>query len=92
MHELNSSFITSVLAGIEKSNRRTGYDIIIAHSSESLKKEIGKRAKSVSQKSRWLDRFFIEWNKNLDHFSTLRQKNYLLYFDRVDESKAILQK
>jgi len=39
VHELNSNFITSVLAGIEKITAETGYDIIIAHSSESFEKE-----------------------------------------------------
>src|SRR5664279_2397953 len=32
VHELNSNFITSVLAGIEKITAGEGYDIIIAHS------------------------------------------------------------
>ena len=39
VHELNSNFITSVLAGIEKVTTEAGYDLIIAHSSESYKKE-----------------------------------------------------
>src|SRR4051812_21140857 len=40
VHELNSSFITSVLSGIEKVTTEAGYDLIIAHSSESYKKEM----------------------------------------------------
>src|SRR6478735_5070950 len=32
LHDLNSSFIASVLAGIETVTNREGYDIIIAHS------------------------------------------------------------
>src|SRR6059058_2415318 len=39
LHELNSNFITSVLAGIEKVTTEAGYDLIIAHSSESYTKE-----------------------------------------------------
>jgi LacI family transcriptional regulator len=39
VHELNSSFITSVLAGIEKITTEAGYDLIITHSSELYKKE-----------------------------------------------------
>src|SRR6187455_732590 len=39
VHELNSNFITSVLAGIEKVTTEAGYDIIITHSSESKVKE-----------------------------------------------------
>src|SRR5436309_8819910 len=34
VHELNSNFITSVLAGIEKVTSDAGYDLIITHSSE----------------------------------------------------------
>ena len=39
VHELNSNFITSVLAGIEKVTTEAGYDLIITHSSESYTKE-----------------------------------------------------
>ena len=39
VHELNSNFITSVLAGIEKISTESGYNLIITHSSESFKKE-----------------------------------------------------
>ncbi|HWC54510.1 MAG TPA: LacI family DNA-binding transcriptional regulator, partial [Chitinophagaceae bacterium] len=39
VHELNSNFITSVLAGIEKVTAEAGYDLIITHSSESVEKE-----------------------------------------------------
>src|ERR1700759_4143850 len=38
VHELNSNFITSVLAGIEKVTTESGYDLIIAHSSGSASK------------------------------------------------------
>src|ERR1043165_6282242 len=33
VHELNSNFITSVLAGVEKITAQAGYDLLIAHSS-----------------------------------------------------------
>ena len=39
VHELNSNFITSVLAGIEKESTEAGYDLVIAHSSERYEKE-----------------------------------------------------
>src|SRR5690349_409714 len=35
VHELQSNFINSVLAGVEKIATEAGYDLIIAHSSES---------------------------------------------------------
>jgi LacI family transcriptional regulator len=39
VHELHSNFINSVLAGVEKVTTDAGYDLIIAHSSESYVKE-----------------------------------------------------
>ena len=39
VHELQSNFINSVLAGVEMVTTNAGYDLIIAHSSESYKKE-----------------------------------------------------
>ena len=49
VHELNSNFITSVLAGIEKVTTEAGYDLIIAHSSESAQKEAAN-ARNLFQK------------------------------------------
>src|SRR5689334_25092752 len=40
VHTLNSNFISSVLAGIETATAEAGYDILIAHSSESYAKEL----------------------------------------------------
>ena len=39
VHELNSNFITSVLAVLKNHHPEAGYDLIIAHSSESFQKE-----------------------------------------------------
>ncbi|WP_315821182.1 LacI family DNA-binding transcriptional regulator [Paraflavitalea speifideaquila] len=44
VHELRSNFITSVLAGIERITSEAGYDLIIAHSSESFTKEAANAA------------------------------------------------
>ena len=38
VHELNSTFITSVLSGVEKVTTEAGFDLLIAHSSESYKR------------------------------------------------------
>jgi LacI family transcriptional regulator len=40
LHELNSTFMLSVLTGIEKVIGQTDYDILIAHSAESGEKEV----------------------------------------------------
>src|SRR5690606_14821545 len=40
IHELNSNFSNAVLSGVEKITAEAGYDLIIAHSSESYEKEV----------------------------------------------------
>ena len=52
VHELNSNFITSVLAGIEKVATEAGYDLIIAHSGENMKKEEANARNLFSQAGR----------------------------------------
>ena len=49
IHELVSSFTTSVLGGIEKVTTEAGYDMIIAHSSEQMEKEV-KNANNLFHK------------------------------------------
>lgn len=87
MHELNSSFITSVLAGIEKVTAETGYDIIIAHSSESLKKEIANVQNLFHKRVDGLIASLSNETKNLDHFQPFFDKKLpIVFYDRVDES------
>ncbi|MES2648772.1 MAG: LacI family DNA-binding transcriptional regulator [Bacteroidota bacterium] len=86
MHELNTSFMVSVLSGIEKVLGKTEYDILIAHSAEQGETEI-TNARNLFQKrvdgviaSLALD------TPNLDHFNCFTEKNIpVVYFDRVEE-------
>ena len=87
VHELQSNFINSVLAGIEKVTAEAGYDLLIAHSAESYKKEISN-AKNLFQKR--VDGLIASLSidsVNLDHFSSFSEKDIpVVFFDRVEKS------
>ena len=87
VHELNSSFITSVLSGIEKITTAAGYNLLIAHSSESFKKEIANAENFFNQRVDGLIASLTFETENLDHFNRFNDKGIpLVFFDRVDEN------
>ncbi|MEO6134454.1 MAG: LacI family DNA-binding transcriptional regulator [Ginsengibacter sp.] len=84
VHELNSSFITSVLAGVEKVTTEAGYDLIIAHSSESHHKEVANAKNLFEKRVDGLIASLSFDTKNLDHFKSFKDKNVpIVFFDRV---------
>ncbi len=87
VHELQSSFINSVLAGIEKVTAEAGYDLLIAHSAESYKREIAN-AKNLFQKR--VDGLIASLSidsENLDHFQSFTEKGVpVVFFDRVGKN------
>ena len=86
VHELNSNFITSVLAGIEKITTEAGYDIIIAHSSEDFKKESANVLNLFHKRVDGLIASLSFDTKGLDHFKPFFDKNIpIIFFDRVEE-------
>lgn len=86
VHELNSNFITSVLAGVEKVTTEAGYDLIIAHSSESFAKEIANAKNLFDKRVDGLIASLSFDTKNLDHFKPFRAKNVpVIFFDRVEQ-------
>jgi LacI family transcriptional regulator len=76
VHELNSSFITSVLSGIEKITTAAGYNLLIAHSSESFKKEIANAQNFFNQRVDGLIASLTFETENLNHFNLLMTKEY----------------
>lgn len=85
VHELNSSFITAVLSGIEKITTAADYDIIIAHSSEDYKKEVANAANLFHKRVDGLITSLAYNTENLDHFQPFIQKGIpLIFFDRVE--------
>lgn len=86
VHELNSNFITSVLAGIEKVTTEAGYDLIIAHSSESFSKEIANAKNLFDKRVDGLIASLSFDTKNLDHYKPFKEKNVpVIFFDRVEQ-------
>jgi LacI family transcriptional regulator len=88
VHELNSNFITSVLAGIEKVTTEAGYDIIIAHSSESYEKEVANANNLFHKRVDGLIASLAFDTKDLEHFKPYIDKGVpVLFFDRVEQDE-----
>jgi LacI family transcriptional regulator len=86
VHELNSNFITSVLAGVEKVTTAAGYDLIIAHSSENFTKEIANAKNLFEKRVDGLIASLSFDTKNLDHFKPFKNKGVpVIFFDRVEQ-------
>ena len=86
VHELNSNFITSVLAGIEKITTSAGYDLIIAHSSENYEKEAANAMNLFHKRVDGVIASLAFDTVGLDHFKPLEEKGIpVIFFDRVEE-------
>lgn len=86
IHELNSNFIISVLTGIEKVAAEAGYDIVIAHSSETAAKEIANAHNLFYKRVDGLIASLAYDTQNLEHFDPFFRKGIpVIFFDRVEE-------
>jgi LacI family transcriptional regulator len=86
VHELNSNFITSVLAGVEKVTAEAGYDLIIAHSSESYEKEKANAKNLFHKRVDGLIASLSFDTPNLGHFQPYIDKGVpVMFFDRVEQ-------
>jgi len=86
VHELNSNFIVSVLAGIEKVTAEAGYDLIIAHSNESYQKEASNSLNLFHKRVDGLIASLAYTTEKLDHFRPFEERGIpIIFFDRVDE-------
>jgi LacI family transcriptional regulator len=84
---LNSNFITSVLAGIEKVTTEAGYDLIIAHSSESFEKEAANALNLFHKRVDGLIASLAFDTEGLDHYKPFTDRSIpVIFFDRVEEN------
>ncbi len=84
--KLNSNFINSVLAGVEKVTTEAGYDLIIAHSSESYIKEVANAKNLFDKRVDGVIASLSFDTKNLDHFKVFKDKGVpVIFFDRVEQ-------
>jgi len=87
VHELNSNFITSVLAGVEKITTEAGYDLIIAHSSESYTKEAANAKNLFHKRVDGLIASLSFDTIDLHHFKRFTEKGVpVIFFDRVEQN------
>ena len=87
LHELNSYFITSVLAGIEKIVRAAKYNLIIVHSAESADIEVANASSLFHKRVDGVIASLSFNTKDLSHFQQFQDKNIpVVYFDRVFEN------
>jgi LacI family transcriptional regulator len=87
VHELKSNFITSVLAGIEKVTTEAGYDLIIAHSSESFEKEAANAVNLFHKRVDGLIASLAFDTQGLSHYRVYEEKGIpVIFFDRVEEN------
>ena len=85
VHELNSHFITSVLAGIETVTAGTGYDIIIGHSSESAVKEAANAHNLFHKRVDGLIASLAYDTTDLSHYEPYSKRGIpIVFFDRVE--------
>ena len=88
VHELKSQFITSVLAGIEKVATEANYDLIIAHSSETFKKESANALNLFHKRVDGVIASLAFDTEDLAHFEPFERKGIpVIFFDRVFEDK-----
>jgi LacI family transcriptional regulator len=81
---LNSYFMASALAGIEKVTSENSYGLIITQSQESWRKEIFCVSTLFNSRVDGLLVSLACDTKNLDHFNILSKKNIpVVFFDRV---------
>src|ERR1043165_1222834 len=87
VHELNSNFITSVLAGIEKVTTEAGYDLIIAHSSESPEKEVANATNLFHKRVDGVIASLSFDTEDFSHFQPFVDKGVpVIFFDRVEQN------
>jgi LacI family transcriptional regulator len=90
--KLNSNFIASVLAGIESITTGAGYDLIIAHSSESFEKEKANALNLFHKRVDGLISSLSIETTSLDHFKVFEEKNIpVVFFDRVEENSDTIK-
>jgi LacI family transcriptional regulator len=86
VHELRSQFMTSVLAGIEKITTEANYDLIIAHSSETFKKETANAQNLFHKRVDGVIASLAFDTEDLSHFEPFQRKGIpVIFFDRVFE-------
>lgn len=87
LHELNSYFITSVLAGIEKVATEAKYNLIIVHSAENVATEVANARNLFHKRVDGVIASLSSTTEDLSHFKLFQDKKIpVVFFDRVFEN------
>lgn len=82
--KLNSYFMSTVIAGIEKITNENGYGLIISTSQESVRQEISNVKTLFNSRVDGLMVSLAFDTKNLEHFNLIFNKNIpVIFFDRI---------
>lgn len=85
---LDSAFMSTVLAGMEKVANEANYNLIISQSLESVKKEVANTKTMFDSRVDGLLVSLASDTDNLDHFNTFFRKDIpMILFDRVIQQK-----
>jgi LacI family transcriptional regulator len=83
---LNSYFMSTVIAGMEKVANQHGYNLIISQSQESAKREIASVNTMFNSRVDGLMVSLAYETENIDHFDSLLKKDIpIIFFDRIVE-------
>jgi LacI family transcriptional regulator len=89
--KLNSYFMATVIAGVEKITAENGYGLIISQSQESWKKEISCITTLFNSRVDGLLVSLAFDTRNLDHFNILLNKDIpVVFFDRVADCNGCM--
>ncbi len=89
-NRLNSYFMSTVIAGIEKTLNEDEYNLIITQSAELFKKEIAAAKTMFNSRVDGLLVTLSYETENLHHFDPFIKKNVpVLFFDRCEEHDSI---
>lgn len=81
---LNSYFMSTVIAGMEKVANQSGYNLIISQSQETFKREIASINTMFNSRVDGLLVSLAYNTENIDHFDVLFKKDVpVIFFDRV---------
>jgi LacI family transcriptional regulator len=90
--KLNSYFMATVIAGIERVTNENGYGLIISTSQESERQEISSVSTLFNSRVDGLMVSLAFDTEHLDHFNLLLNKNIpVVFFDRVSECNGCLR-
>lgn len=87
---LNSTFMSSVIAGMEKVANEAGYNLVISQSLETVEKEIANATTMFNSRVDGLLVSLAYNTENIDHFKPfIKKKIPVLFYDRIFEHEKI---